>query len=299
MWIYLVIFLLIIFFILNVLTGFYLWKFIKNFFYAIPIFIKDLILLDKDVFRSYGFWCFCGLGGSGKTISMVNYLVKMREKYPQLLILTNFDCDVADKKIESWRDLLETTNIQVDEISYKKYKRFKKYNIYSQDNLWEEVDEETMEIKYYVRRNHGVLYGFDEIHLTFESTRWEDAPDNLLDYISQQRKLHKQIVSSSQVFTRIDKKLREQTNYVVECKSYLMGRLITNKYYITQEYIANGEKMDKGQRKRKPKKRDCFIAYDFIRKKYNTEQIMKDLNVGKSDDKKLVDLLKNYKRENY
>lgn len=297
MWIYIFIFLLIIFSIINVLSGFYLSKFIKHFFKALPLFIKDLYLLDRDVFRNYGFWCYCGLGGSGKTISMVDYLIQMREKYPQLLILTNFDCSVADRKIESWKDLLETTNIQVDEITEKKYNKFKKHSIYSNNNLWQEIDEETMSIKYYVRRNHGVLYGFDEIHLTFESTKWEDAPENLLDYISQQRKLHKQIVSSSQVFTRIDKKLREQTNFVIECRSYLMGRLITNKYFITQEYISNGEKMDKGQRKRKAKKRNCFIAYDDIRKKYNTEQIMKDLNVSKSDDKKLVDLLKNYSKK--
>lgn len=299
MWIYIFIFLLIIFFIINVLSGFYLSKFMKHFLKALPLFIKDLYLLDRDVFRSYGFWCYCGLGGSGKTISMVNYLIQMREKYPQLLILTNFDCSVADRKIESWKDLLETTNIQVDEISEKKYNKFKKYNIYSDNNLWQEIDNESMSVRYYVRRNHGVLYGFDEIHLTFESTKWEDAPENLLDYISQQRKLHKQIVSSSQVFTRIDKKLREQTNFVIECRSYLMGRLITNKYFITQEYISNGEKMDKGQRKRKAKKRNCFIAYDNIRKKYNTEQIMKDLNVSKSDDKKLVDLLKNYSKKEF
>lgn len=50
-----------------------------------------------------------------------------------------------------------------------------------------------------------------------------------------------------------------------------------------------------GQRKRKAKKRNCFIAYDSIRKQYNTEQIMKDLNTSKSNDKKLIELLKNYK----
>lgn len=222
MWIYIVIFLLCIFLIINVLSGFYLSKFIKKFIKTIPLFIKDLIRMDKDVFRGYGFWCFCGLGGSGKTISMVNYLIQMHLKYPQLLILTNFDCSASTKKIESWKDLIETENIQIDKIDEKKYLKFTKYHIYKSENLWQEVNLDTMEIEYYVRRNHGVLYGFDEIHLTFESTKWEDAPDNLLDYISQQRKLHKQIVSSSQVFTRIDKKLREQTNYVVECRSYLL-----------------------------------------------------------------------------
>lgn len=294
MYIYIIIFLLLMFCIINILSGFYLSKFIKMFFKAIPLFIKDLYIMDRDVFRAYGFWCYCGLGGSGKTISMVDYLCRMREKYPKLLILTNFDCNVADRKIISWRDLLETTNIQVDKISEKKYNKFKKYGIYSSNNLWIELNEETMELEYCVRRNHGVLYGFDEIHLTFESTKWEDAPENLLDYISQQRKLHKQIVSSSQVFTRIDKKLREQTNFVIECRSYLLGRLITNKYFVTQEYIANGEKMDKGNKKRKAKKRNCFISYDEIRKKYNTEQIMKDLSKSSSESQKLVNLLKKY-----
>lgn len=296
MFFYIFIFILIIFFILNCLTGFYLTRFIKNFILSIPLIIHDLFAIDWEVFRAYGFWCFCGLGGSGKTVSMVNYLIQMREKYPELLILTNFDCDVADRHITDWRDLTDVTNIRIDEITEKKYKKFKKHHTYKDCDLWLEVDEKTFEIKYFVRRNHGVLYGFDEIHLTFESTKWEDAPSNLLDYISQQRKFHKQIVSTSQVFTRIDKKLREQTNYVIECHSYLLGRLITNKYFITEEYIANGEKMDKGNRKRRSKKREVFIAYDNIRSNYNTEQIMKELNTSKSNDKKLIDLIKSYQK---
>lgn len=295
MYFYLGLLFLIIFSIINLLSGFYYSRFIKNLIKTIPIFIKDLIIMDRDVFRGYGFWCYCGLGGSGKTISMVRYLDEMREKYPQLLILTNFDYSGADRKITSWRDLTEVTNIQIDKITEKKYLKFKKNKTYKEKDLWIEVNTDNMEIEYYVRRNHGVLYGFDEIHLTFESTKWEDAPSNLLDYISQQRKYHKQIVSTSQVFTRIDKKLREQTNYVIDCRSYLLGRQVTNKYYLTPEYISNGEKFDKGNRKRKIKKRLSFICDDEIRQKYDTEEIMKDLNVSKSNDKKLLDLLKNYK----
>lgn len=295
MYFYLGLLFLILFSIINFLSGFYYSGFIKNLIKTIPIFIKDLIIMDRDVFRGYGFWCYCGLGGSGKTISMVRYLDEMHEKYPQLLILTNFDYSGANRKITSWRDLTEVTNIQIDKIEEKKYLKFKKNKTYKEKDLWIEVNTDNMELEYYVRRNHGVLYGFDEIHLTFESTKWEDAPSNLLDYISQQRKYHKQIVSTSQVFTRIDKKLREQTNFVIECHSYLLGRLVTNKYYLTPEYISNGEKFDKGNRKRKTKKRLSFIAYDEIRHKYNTEEIMKDLNVSKSNDKKLLDLLKNYR----
>lgn len=229
---------------------------------------------------------------------MVNYLTNIKKKYPKVKILTNFHFDLADGKIDTWRDLLNTTNIRIDEINEKKYNRLVKRGTYSEDKgeIWKEITDEG-ELKYYVRRNHGVIFGFDEIHLTFESTKWEDAPANLLDYISQQRKLHKLIVSSSQVFTRIDKKLREQTNYVVECHSYMLGRLVTNKFYDTQTYIMNGEKLDKGAKKRKPRKRDVFIAYDHIRNRYNTEEIMKELHVSKSDSSKLLDLIRRYKEE--
>lgn len=152
--------------------------------------------------------------------------------------------------------------------------------------------DENNNIHYKKTVNDGVIYAFDEIHLTFESTKWQDAPDNLLDYISQQRKYHKQIVSSSQVFTRINKKLREQTNFVVECVSIFRGRLVINSYYKTVEYIANDEKMDKGSRKRRVKKRYVFVGYDNIRNKYNTEQIMKEVSISKNSDKQLIDLLK-------
>ena len=50
MWIYIVIFLSIMFCIVNVLSGFYYFKLIKNFFKALPIFVKDLYIMDRDVF---------------------------------------------------------------------------------------------------------------------------------------------------------------------------------------------------------------------------------------------------------
>ena len=108
---------------------------------------------------------------------------------------------------------------------------------------------------------------------------------------SDSMKFHKQILGSSQVFTRIDKKLREQTNFVIECKS-LLGRLVINSYYKTVEYISNGEKMDKGQHKRNVHRRRSYVAFDSIRNAYDTEQIMKELNKSKSKESVLVDLIK-------
>ena len=270
----------------------FIHNFIFKFIEAFPLFIKDFIAMDKKEFIGYGFHIFCGLGGSGKTISIVNYLLAMKQKYPKLKIYTNFYFPAGDGIIKNWKDLIEITNYEEIEITQEEYEKLKKckpnkegVEYYIQDNL------------YYKVINHGVLFGFDEIHMTLNSDKWKDRPDDLLYYISQQRKMHKQIVASSQVFTRIDKILREQTNFVVECNSFLLGRLVVNRYYHTEEYIANDEKKDKGNKKRKVAKYNIFIAKDFIRNSYDTEEIMKDLKLGKSKEKQLVDLFNEINRE--
>lgn len=61
-------------------------------------------------FGEYGFSIFCGRQGAGKTISMVDYLNNIHEIYPRCKIVTNFKYIHADKRLESWRDLLEYRN---------------------------------------------------------------------------------------------------------------------------------------------------------------------------------------------
>lgn len=270
----------------------FIHNFIFKFIEAFPYFIKDFITMNKKEFRGYGFHIFCGLGGSGKTISIVNYLLAMKQKYPKLKIYTNFYFPAGDGIIKNWKDLIEITNYEEVEILKEEYEKLKKYKPNKEGKEFYIKDE-----KFFKIINHGVLFGFDEIHMTLNSDKWKDRPDDLLYYISQQRKMHKQIVASSQVFTRIDKILREQTNFVVECNSFLLGRLVVNRYYHTEEYIANDEKKDKGNKKRKVAKYNIFIAKDFIRNSYDTEEIMKDLKLGKSKEKQLVDLFNEINRE--
>ena len=80
---------------------------------ALVLGIVDFIKLDKKKFRGFGFWLYCGLGGSGKTISMVEYLNRMHKKYPKLKIYTNFNYKYADGKITSWQDLIDLSLIHI------------------------------------------------------------------------------------------------------------------------------------------------------------------------------------------
>ena len=83
---------------------------------------RDLSKRDSDVFPLYGFHCYCGEQGCGKTSALVDKLRELRQKYPKLLILTNFDCVYADGLVKDWKDIVFRENgsqgivIALDEI---------------------------------------------------------------------------------------------------------------------------------------------------------------------------------------
>lgn len=61
--------------------------------------------LHRGEFKEYGFTFFVGRQGAGKTISMVHYLERMKEKYPACIIVTNFSYYRSDWIMEDWRDI--------------------------------------------------------------------------------------------------------------------------------------------------------------------------------------------------
>lgn len=74
--------------------------------------LVDFLERDKHrgEFREYGFTFYIGRQGAGKTISMVRYLEVMKERYPNCLVVTNFDYYLADHIMADWRDLLTIRN---------------------------------------------------------------------------------------------------------------------------------------------------------------------------------------------
>ena len=61
-------------------------------------------------FEEFGFTVFVGRQGAGKTVSMIEYLFRMKKEYPDCIIVTNFKCSLADKQMEDWRDFFEIRN---------------------------------------------------------------------------------------------------------------------------------------------------------------------------------------------
>lgn len=58
-------------------------------------------------FREFGLTMYCGRQGGGKTISAVEYLERMKLKYPKVEIYTNFGYTRQDKPLTGWKMLIE------------------------------------------------------------------------------------------------------------------------------------------------------------------------------------------------
>ena len=86
--------------------------------------LVDFLERDKHrgEFQEYGFTFFVGRQGAGKTISMVYYLERMKERYPDCLVVANFDYYRADKVMTDWRDLLNIRNFGAKSIEEVKDK---------------------------------------------------------------------------------------------------------------------------------------------------------------------------------
>lgn len=150
----------------------------------------------------------------------------------------------------------------------KIYTNFYYANQHGHISHWREMIE--------VAEHGNAIIAIDEVHTSFNSRQWKDFPPELIELISQNRKDGVQLLMSAQVFDTIEKTIRDQAHYVVQCKN-IGKRLFLNVFYRITEYTKNPEK-------RSPSFRQWFIASDVLRAAYNTKEKIKSLkNYEKQD----------------
>lgn len=154
-------------------------------------FNKQFKIEHPDYFYEDGITVYCGVQGSGKTLSAVRRVVELLELYPKSIAVSNVIINREDLKerILPWRGL-ESLKIQNGE--------------------------------------YGVIYLIDEMHLIFNSLESKQIPIEVFSTISQQRKQRKKIIGTSQLFLRMAKPFREQVAEVVFCSPCFFGFKILN-----------------------------------------------------------------------
>jgi ATP-dependent Clp protease ATP-binding subunit ClpX len=81
-----------------------------NLFEFIKWFVLDLKTIKDLKFNEYGLTVFCGRQGEGKSISMIDYLERIKLRYPNCKVVTNFRYDNGDLLMDSWQQLVDYRN---------------------------------------------------------------------------------------------------------------------------------------------------------------------------------------------
>lgn len=182
----------------------------KNFIYqnfAVPN-IFDLALQrmrgkDPDVFTPSGLCCFCGVQGSGKTLSAVLYLKRLMTLYPKSICVSNITLNFYPERIQPY-----TGVEQLNAIENGKF---------------------------------GIIFFLDEIQIEFNSLESKAMTTPIFELVCQQRKQRKHIIGTTQTFGRLAKPFREQFKHVVLCNNifgtFFMQRVFTAENIATEDDI--------------------------------------------------------------
>lgn len=137
---------------------------------------------NPDYFYPAGIWVFCGAQGAGKTLSAVKCLKEMAKDYPKAKICSNLDIKGLDREIIPFEDYSQLTSLS--------------------------------------NGVEGIIFFLDEIHVLWNSLESKDIPISEMACFCQMRKDRRVIIGTSQVYGRIAKPIREQLQYVVDCKNF-------------------------------------------------------------------------------
>ena len=121
-----------------------------------------------DGFPYHGIWCFTGGQGTGKTLTLVNVLLRLQELYPNVLIVSN---------------------IHFNEIGYIWYMGIEDFDFYNNGT-------------------DGIIFVLDEIQVLYSSLKSKNMDESELFIWCQNRKNRRVILGSSQRFTRVAKPIR-------------------------------------------------------------------------------------------
>lgn len=170
--------------------------------FTLPNFIDCFISRKKsfnpDALPVSGLICFCGVQGSGKTLSSVLYLKSLMDCYPKSICVSNISLSP---------DFFDLSRV----IPYQGISQL--HDIHNGDE--------------------GVIILLDEIQIEFNSLESKQMNIPIFELVCQQRKQRKHIIGTTQVFGRLAKPFREQFKYSVLCQN-LFGSLFVQRVYSAQ-----------------------------------------------------------------
>lgn len=136
---------------------------------------------NPDYFYPAGIWVFCGPQGSGKTLSAVKCLKEMLRDYPNAMVVSNIEIRGLDREVIPFESYDQLTSLS--------------------------------------NGTSGIIFFLDEIHVLWNSLESKEVPISEMATFCQMRKDRRVIIGTSQVYGRIAKPIREQLQYIIDCRN--------------------------------------------------------------------------------
>lgn len=174
--------------------------------------------VQKD--EPYGHYMFCGPQGSGKTASYIWYAEELFKRYRKRRIsyIDHTSCDDEHMKCKKMKYAKPPTVKLYSNVGLGK--EIKKTEIF--DTI-AGFDEYANEIR---------IVLLDEVHTYFpkDGTDKETRKirDDLISIFSQLRKRNTFILSTAQIYGRLDKALREQCLFMIDCRVNHSSKLVND-----------------------------------------------------------------------
>lgn len=159
-------------------------------------------------------------------------------------------------------------------IKYPKLKIYANFSLSFADGMIETLND-LLTIR---NGEEGVLFLIDELQNEFSSNASRNFPETLLSTITMQRKQKIHIATTSQVFIRVAKPLREQCFEVVECRTFF-NRWTRCRAYDAIDYNMIVESNNPEKKLKLPKKwKMSFIQTDQLRNCYDTYEVVQRIS---------------------
>lgn len=238
-------------------------------------------------FYPEGLLVFCAEQGAGKTLSAVQYCIKVNKMYEDCVFCTNVS--IKDFPINCYYEIKNITE-NFTKVYYRLIDTDEIVRVVSviteHGDTRSEIEKIRDDVKIVVAYDgiecikdlsngiEGVLYLIDEIHLEFNSLESKNVPIEIMVEVSQQRKQRKHIVGTSQVYMRLAKPLREQIDTVVICKNFLsciqLNTVINGKTAVEDNGKLQAEILHKFLWFHRPELYDSYDTYAKM-KRYRKE----------------------------
>lgn len=159
----------------------------------------------------FGLYVFCGEQGSGKTLSAIWYMEKLKRKYEKKGLKVNVwsNTPIFGSKVRS---------VSFADVYEKIYR----------------IDEKNEDINIFI---------LDELQVYFPRETKNKAKleviSQMLDVMGQLRKRRVFVLGVAQIFGRVDKSFREQALYMVNCRKTFTKTKLVNEFIPASEILCD------------------------------------------------------------